>query len=318
MLQVSEPLDRAFAILGLTDRENRPHLWPQGFVVNYQQSYNRTIALMQRASMAHGEHGVDMVTLLWAGIGHTDPEAKNELPSWIMRHEGYTKTLEMWDKPFTARDGHSIGLEDMLNAETPEILSLQGFILDEIVAVMPVIDRSVLETITALRRAFLSFVAFIESRSTIPRPSVMWTVARTLCAGGHVKTPALCRTDVHSDEEFTDSLNAFLESKDDGRYPAFFSSEFHFATAAADVSINRRLLLSANGYIGLGPATTEVGDVVSIMFGCRIPFVLRHESSKEDWRLLLNGGCYIDGIMFGQAMREHVDAGLPMQTINLV
>lgn len=318
MLEVSEPFDKAFVILGLTDYKTRPHLWPKDFVVDYLQPYNRVISWMQRAYMAHGEHGVDMVNLLRAGMGHSKPDVKDELPSWIMRDDGYIKTIEMWDKPFTAHNGRAIDPEDVLNAEKPEILSLQGFFLDEIVAVMPVIDGSVLESIAALQNAFLSFVAFIESTLTKPRAEIVQIVAKTLCAGGHIKTPFIISKHVDSDEDFKDSVQAFLECRNDSDYPAFFSSDFHFATAAANVSVSKRLFMSSQRYLGLGPATAEVGDVVSIMAGCRIPFVLRRESNKEDAKFLMNGGCYIDGIMFGEAMRQHVDAGLPMQTIHLV
>lgn len=50
--------------------------------------------------------------------------------------------------------------------------------------------------------------------------------------------------------------------------------------------------------IALGPPNTEVGDVICILHGSKVPIVLRHQ--EENWRVI--GPCYVDGVMFGEAV----------------
>ena len=85
--------------------------------------------------------------------------------------------------------------------------------------------------------------------------------------------------------------------------------------------MNRKLLTTLNGYIGLGPPQTQIGDVVFILIGSRVPFVLRrHEDqspvtfspdgfgqkyilreitlSKPSYSVI--GDCFIHGVMDGE------------------
>lgn len=61
----------------------------------------------------------------------------------------------------------------------------------------------------------------------------------------------------------------------------------------------RRNIFALERYtIGLGPQNTEPGDVICIIHGSEVPIVLRQEGDK--WRVV--GSCFIDGIMFGEAV----------------
>jgi hypothetical protein len=53
----------------------------------------------------------------------------------------------------------------------------------------------------------------------------------------------------------------------------------------------RSLFVTEKGFIGLGPAWTQHGDVVSILLGGSVPFVLR----REPWSFTLVGECYVHG-----------------------
>ena len=61
---------------------------------------------------------------------------------------------------------------------------------------------------------------------------------------------------------------------------------------------NRRLFVTAKGYMGIAPATAEPGDAVCILFGSQTPMVLREEG--DHW--LFVGQAYIQGIMDGEAL----------------
>ena len=62
---------------------------------------------------------------------------------------------------------------------------------------------------------------------------------------------------------------------------------------------HRRTILALEEHsIALGPPNTEAGDVICILHGSKVPLVLRHQDDK--WRLI--GQCYVDGVMFGEAV----------------
>jgi hypothetical protein len=66
-------------------------------------------------------------------------------------------------------------------------------------------------------------------------------------------------------------------------------------------SIGRCLCVTAGGYMGRVPYGSAVGDVICILLGGNVPFVIR-ECGEGCFRLI--GECYIHGIMDGEAMKQ--------------
>jgi hypothetical protein len=62
---------------------------------------------------------------------------------------------------------------------------------------------------------------------------------------------------------------------------------------------NRRPFLSTKGYVGLIPAHSEPGDLICIIFGAIVPFVLR---KLQNGQYELIGEAYVHGIMDGEFM----------------
>jgi hypothetical protein len=62
--------------------------------------------------------------------------------------------------------------------------------------------------------------------------------------------------------------------------------------------VGRRAFTTKKGYLGLGPMATQPGDLVCVLFGAKVPFILRYE---EDHYLFV-GECYVHGIMRGEAV----------------
>jgi hypothetical protein len=51
----------------------------------------------------------------------------------------------------------------------------------------------------------------------------------------------------------------------------------------------------------------QVGDVVAVLFGARVPFVLRQQ---QDGRYRLIGDCYVHRMMDGEAIRGWIGGEL--------
>ena len=71
-----------------------------------------------------------------------------------------------------------------------------------------------------------------------------------------------------------------------------------------------RVLFTTEKYMGLAPLTARIGDIIFLLPGADVPFVLRH---VEDEEYEVVGQCYTHGIMYG----ERADTGL-LQSVTLV
>jgi hypothetical protein len=61
----------------------------------------------------------------------------------------------------------------------------------------------------------------------------------------------------------------------------------------------RRFFITPNGFTGIGPREVEVGDVVAVLEGARVLFVLRDLGGEEGgWALV--GEAYLHGFMKGE------------------
>ena len=72
----------------------------------------------------------------------------------------------------------------------------------------------------------------------------------------------------------------------------------------------RRFYTASTGYYGIGPSTTQKGDEVYILYGARVPFIVRNSASSKEGQKhkcdqsLLVGWTYIPGYMNGEAVNQ--------------
>ncbi|KAG4433046.1 hypothetical protein IFR05_011464 [Cadophora sp. M221] len=72
------------------------------------------------------------------------------------------------------------------------------------------------------------------------------------------------------------------------------------AILSAGLTMNRRrFFVSQDNIVGLAPACAEQGDVICVLLGCRYPVVLRRKGGDY----LLVGEAYVDGYMYGEAVK---------------
>ena len=64
---------------------------------------------------------------------------------------------------------------------------------------------------------------------------------------------------------------------------------------------NRRPFLSTSGYVGLLPVHSKPGDLICIIFGAIVPFVLR---KLDNGQYELIGEAYVHGIMDGEYLEK--------------
>lgn len=76
-----------------------------------------------------------------------------------------------------------------------------------------------------------------------------------------------------------------------------------YAVALRRVTRRRRFFATKGGRIGLGPAHAKVGDAVVVAFYCPTPYILRRRGGESEGRWELVGEAYVQGIMYGEALR---------------
>jgi hypothetical protein len=78
--------------------------------------------------------------------------------------------------------------------------------------------------------------------------------------------------------------------------------EWDFTTAAKAVKCiqSQKIFTTVDGKVGLGTQTLRDGDNIAILYGCNIPTIIREYG--EGYKLI--GLCYLDGVMFGEAVEE--------------
>lgn len=69
----------------------------------------------------------------------------------------------------------------------------------------------------------------------------------------------------------------------------------------------RRLFISADGYIGLGPAAMKPNDLIVIFYDSMVPFILRQERPDKH-EFLVVGPAYVHGIMYGELLETEARA----------
>lgn len=91
----------------------------------------------------------------------------------------------------------------------------------------------------------------------------------------------------------TNHLNSALAATKDEEMSVLF-----FQEQASMVCRHRRFFIAENGYYGLGPHNMQPQDKIAVLFGARVPFILRPFGNR--WKLV--GECYVNGIMHGEAI----------------
>lgn len=91
--------------------------------------------------------------------------------------------------------------------------------------------------------------------------------------------------------------------------PAGRHQWLEFTAAFQQATTNRRFFITREGHMGLGPRDMEPGDVVCILFGAQVPFVLRAVNNHY----VLLGECYCHGIMEGEALRRSDQEGTELR-----
>lgn len=78
-----------------------------------------------------------------------------------------------------------------------------------------------------------------------------------------------------------------------------------FQASLNETTTGRRLFTTQDGYVGLAPAGSRVGDGICVVLGCNVPFVVRALEGSDGFVMV--GECYVHGLMRGEALLRCAD-----------
>ncbi|KAF2026739.1 hypothetical protein EK21DRAFT_73415 [Setomelanomma holmii] len=248
-------------------------------------------------------------------FSHAGKSALSDWPSWVpnWRHEKASNAMSTRavGEAYSASGQQplSIGISGNVNA-----ISLQGSEVDSVVAYG---DRlasygfgyvTYQEEVDFVRTAWELCMGRISATSSAsPNDGIARTFIQTLTAGLS-NTNKLISEDPSFDADalqwFSQHAPQMLpaapilqrlkwlinQRPDPGR--------FHEAFVRA--CVDRRFFVTKKGLMGIGPDTMKEGDIVVVLFGGRVPYLLRPAGTGHSFL----GECYAPGLMDGEAIRD--------------
>ncbi|KFA71306.1 hypothetical protein S40288_06701 [Stachybotrys chartarum IBT 40288] len=318
--KTSEPRDKVFALMNLPAfQKEYPDLTPDYRMPVVDLYMDVTLHVIRRNA------GLSILTYVDRDLENSD----EDFPSWVPRWHRANYSLNnssMWYWYY------STGLSELAPPMSAEllpgkILRLSGFQFD-VVEDFSIIDRSNYLDTQPAKPTFDNKTDWkpYETPNSGPyqsKPEVVKAYAMTLTAmcresNGVFALHCAPENEPHHVSDFVGWLQ-WLRGDDGNKSnhypPGLYSQDKPFLTDTNDEEalkyayhynimfgsyvLKRRLIRTKKGYLGIGSYSPQTGDVVCVMYGGRVPLILR---PRPDEGFDLVGDAYIHGIMHGEAM----------------
>lgn len=311
-----DPKDHVYGILGLLQRYTDTKEIPATLLPNYEAPLADVFREATRFAIT--ESG-DLTALY--ELYHRAEDGNSEWPTWVPR----------WDRKFDFEEDAAVfGSRDfkanndiwlnllLLEVDDPNILPVEGFVVDSITDLSPVI-RILSRKKTSAEEEFMKLIEpayAMTSRVNGHRTTDQSNraIACTLVASVGIHRVRMdeneCATLYEAYRQYIETSNIppwIPELSNASSELEIRASEYRQAMfGACDC---RRLFSTASGFFGLGPQTMKPGDILAILYGSLLPFVLRPSRDSRGATHELVGSCYVHGIMDGEAVQAHRSQG---------
>jgi len=298
---VCKPQDKIYAMLSLsTDPE---YTLPKP---DYKQSFEQVYRQTTLNLIKHSRN-LDVLSHVW------DPEENSLHPSWVPSWDKTHRPTLLLDSTGTRTTFQSAGKSrvKMIDSEDPQILKLNGLLIDNIDSVSSPADGP-----EGWYRSQKRWETFTKMDDKPWRPyvgggdffNVFW---RTLVTNKAMGPGALKGGDSMPQQAPEDDRRIFgylsgrdiapqqlLKDRQSVRKPTQAEVQNFWARLINSIKC-RRLFTTTKGYFGTGPDYMKTGDQVCVLLGGATPFIVR--PNIDGYRLI--GECYVHGLMYGEALQ---------------
>jgi hypothetical protein len=322
-LRVTDARDRVFAMLGhFSVRTGNAEL--AGLQADYKKTTAQvyvdvavraltgdssliTLAAVQHPDLQPGMQGPNQAS------GQAREVDENTLPSWVPNWETYE--THILSEPISPHCAHGSSSPALKIDRSTLVLSVRGMKLDVIEACSEHLAQREFHLDSSGRALAIETLwhdicgkgRFELEEKYINGESAFFAYTQTLSNGCVATSLQEARTyhKIPKSEWLTQGaayLTKALGQSDDVS-PALYEEaadgeHFKWSRAANGASSHRTFARTTKGYFVLGPKVLEVGDVVCVLFGGKMPFCLRPWGRHN----LLVGECYVHGLMGGEAL----------------
>jgi hypothetical protein len=306
--EATEPKDRIFAVLGLPTADTAPDKGLLFLEPDYSLSVSQLYLNIARR-MLERERDLGLLSAVQHG-----PSIEKGLPTWVPR----------WDRfsinPLAGVDGKSHAVATGLPehdvgfaSRKPGTLMTQGLELDAITKMTDAMSEEIFQNagppvrigITWIRRVQGIFGEHIENHLK----ALCWTMT----AGKDWADEPVHDTASHWSDFVAWWVQISSQTLDPGiRAAARVGSAQRFLTAASDCW-GRRLFVTCRGYLGLGPEALREHDLICVLAGGPVPYVLR----KVDDYFYFIGESYVYGMMGDEAVQQWREGKLVLKNFEL-
>lgn len=298
LIDASDPRDRVFALLGIANDEAAKEI-----IADYTLTCEDAYIMTARALLKHGHDDV----LSLCRIRGTCTNLPSWVPDWSAE---LRKPWSIWhpqERLFNA-DGGTARLTFQEIAEedkfTPYI-TLRGFIVDTITAIGYKFINGINDTINwkdtkAFFKDTAAYLAQSPRYTDTQKREAEWRIpiGDTEIADTNSQ-PVRAAIESHMIAGFADAkamsgLGTWNDDTEKDHLPfACFCCQF-------GRMYDSRPFMSHSGYVGLSPSESQLGDVIVIFSGVRVPYIVRKLKGETGWVLV--GESHVYGIMDGEFM----------------
>lgn len=322
-LKATDPRDKLFALLSFGSDTCKADDLPLTIKPSYLKSPNRVLADFTRwwirtnksldiLSKIHGQPG-----RTWVRLYHTSVQPKIAQPTWAIGCDGNgawaeTTLTSLFD--FKASKD-TIPFGDFLDqdaASSPELLDLKGFELGRISEITyPTLEDGAVQQSDSSKEILNVLDRIIDPSgshtrwNSKPRKEVEAEVVHRL-----FKDPAGLKDHLHAHWGYT-SQPKFSALRSGARMSHDFDN-YGFIRCETDTiptCLDPFYFTTLDGGTGICPWAARTGDVVVILYGGKVPYLLRQleaftddeDTGESAGRFEFVGECYLSGAMHGEA-----------------
>ncbi|KAF2174689.1 hypothetical protein K469DRAFT_613736, partial [Zopfia rhizophila CBS 207.26] len=327
--QATDPRDKVFALLGLANDIGNAENRPIGLLPDYTKTKERVYCDFAR-SLIIRQRNLDILSAVdtFTAQRHF---ARRFSPSWMPDLDVPIATIRGFGYPRKYRASALTAVVPDSNTELlcldnsdAEVLGLSGFVFDSVkTANQAVLNfRKDLHLYwgnqrDAVRTIWHHCVNGFSSFPTQSSNSLLRAYINTLTAVGFAspsKFPDYPLGEIIPSDEVPNITADFAAywAQTDPSFTAFHEQQRsallqlsktgdadQFAVVAGKACDERLFFFTRDGHMGLCPRAARVGDLIVILYGGSVPYVLRRHS--DDCYTFV-GECYVHGMMFGEAL----------------
>lgn len=295
-LKATDPRDKIFALLTFGDETHRISTLPDMVRPDYSKStarvyadftrwwiqHHKSLKILSAIHTLHGRTWLDM-----SGPNSSEKLDLSQRPSWTLWSSGRsewqhaTLALRSSCRYRASGDRHvDLDLLASLRSTNPMTIALKGIRVNSIAKIspyryyqQPILSRGIREAYNAIFAP-----ALVRGQ---------WTTLSEI---------DLQHTDVETLARVSEETTHETAARDHvAAHRAGKSGDGTYLPCHGNCGLE-----TANGAFGLCPSGAQVSDIVVVLYGGRVPYLLRPTETPTEFYLI--GECYVEGIMYGEAL----------------